>query len=73
MCLACLNFFSVFGQNKTVPGQLKLLYPTIENLAVEWEITGDDNLNGTVIVQFREAGTKKWKTGMPLRRVPAGE
>ncbi len=47
-------------------------YPTIINLAVEWFIEGDDNLNGIVTVQFREKGEKEWKEGMPLRRVPAG-
>lgn len=67
-CLAQL-----FGQNNTQPGELKILWPTIINLAVEWEIQGDENLNGIVTVKYREAGTSEWFQGMPLRRVPAGE
>ncbi|MEA2064487.1 MAG: right-handed parallel beta-helix repeat-containing protein, partial [Gemmatimonadota bacterium] len=58
--------------DKTVPGKLTTPYPTITNLAVEWEIGGDDNLNGVVTVEYRMAGEKKWKQGMPLVRVPAG-
>ncbi len=60
-------------QNFTIPGEVVTPYPTIINLGVEWNIKGDDNLNGTVTVQFREKGTSDWKQGMPLRRVPAGK
>ncbi|GEM_PF-358054 len=66
-------FKSSFAQNFTVPGEVTTPYPTIINLGVEWNIRGDDNLNGTVTVQFREKGTSDWKQGMPLRRVPAGK
>ncbi len=61
-----------YGQDKTIPGEVKSPYPTIINLAVDWYIEGDDNLNGEVKVQFREKGKKDWQEGMPLRRVPAG-
>ena len=61
-----------YGQDKTIPGQVQSPYPTIINLAVDWFIEGDDNLNGEVKVQFREKGEKDWQEGMPLRRVPAG-
>ena len=68
-------FLSQFssGQDFTVPGEVTVPYPTILNLAVEWKIQGDENLNGIVYVQFREKGTVEWKDGMPLRRVPSGE
>ena len=42
-----------YGQDKTIPGQVQSPYPTIINLAVDWFIEGDDNLNGEVKVQFR--------------------
>ncbi len=61
------------AQDQTIPGKVTTPYPTIINLAVEWHIQGDDNLNGTVTVQYREEGTPGWRQGMPLRRVPAGE
>jgi hypothetical protein len=73
--LTVIFLFSLkaFPQNNTIPGEVTSPYPTIINLAVEWIIQGDDNLNGTVSVQFRQKGSKKWLEGMPLRRVPAGE
>jgi hypothetical protein len=62
----------VVAQNETVPGEITTPYPTIINLAVEWKIKGDDNLNGAVGVRFREKGKTHWQEGMSLRRVPAG-
>lgn len=61
------------AQDFTIPGEATTPYPTIINLGVEWNIRGDDNLNGTVTVQFREKETSDWMQGMPLRRVPAGK
>ncbi|MGH7955544.1 MAG: right-handed parallel beta-helix repeat-containing protein, partial [Opitutaceae bacterium] len=47
-------------------------YPTFINLAVEWLVEGDDNLNGVVTIGYRAAGQGEWREAMPLRRVPAG-
>jgi hypothetical protein len=60
------------AQDYTVPGAITTPYPTILNLAIEWQIRGDDNLNGRVNVKFREKGKTKWEQAMPLRRVPGG-
>lgn len=57
----------------TIPGQINTPYPTINNLAVEWLIDGDDNMTGVVTVYYREKGHAVWRHGMPLFRVPAGE
>ncbi|MEX2231374.1 MAG: right-handed parallel beta-helix repeat-containing protein [Cyclobacteriaceae bacterium] len=64
---------SATAQRQTIPGEIISPYPTVENLSVEWFITGDDNQNGTVKVKFRKKGNATWQEGMPLRRVPAGE
>lgn len=64
---------NTIAQDYTIPGEVTTPYPTIINLAVEWNIQGDDNQNGIVTVQFREKGKLKWNQGMPLRRIPAGE
>jgi len=75
---ASLNgLMPVFGKNRftyspTVAGEVTSPYPTVHNLAVEWLIDGDFNLTGVVTVQFREKGSRRWRQGMPLRRVPAG-
>ena len=60
-------------QNQTIPGEVRAPYPTLLNLALEWKISGDDNNNGVVAVQYRKKGDTQWLQGMPLRRVPAGE
>ena len=73
LLLLLLSGAEGFSQNKTSPGRLITLYPTLINLAVEWEIQGDDNLNGVVSVMFREKGKSDWQQGMPLFRVPAGQ
>jgi hypothetical protein len=62
-----------FGLDATIPGELTVPYPTITNLAVEWEIKGDDDLDGVVEVEYRMAGENKWRRGMPLVRVPADD
>jgi len=61
------------AQDHSIPGEINTLFPTVKNLAVEWNIEGDDNLNGRVEVAYRVIGTNAWKEGMPLFRVPAGE
>jgi hypothetical protein len=60
------------AQNSTTPGEISTPYPTVTNLAVEWKVQGDDNLNGVVAVKYRRAGEESWRPAMPLRRVPAG-
>ena len=69
--ISCLSM-QVYSQNYTIPGAITTPYPTFRNLAVEWNIQGDDNLNGSVTVWFREGGEKSWHQGMSLFRVPAG-
>jgi cysteine-rich repeat protein len=56
----------------TVAGAVTTPYPTYENLSVEWAITGDDDADGVVTVRYRAMGASAWRTGLPLRRVPAG-
>ena len=58
--------------NATVPGTTSAPYPTLQNLSLEWAISGDANHNGVVNVRYRPQGSSTWKSGMALRRVPAG-
>lgn len=62
----------VLAADPTVAGAVTTPYPTYENLSVEWAITGDDDLDSVVTVRYRTQGTSAWRTGLPLRRVPAG-
>jgi hypothetical protein len=69
---AALCAAAALAQNSTIPGEISTPYPTVINLAVDWKIQGDDNLNGVVTVKYRRAGETAWRAAMPLRRVPAG-
>ncbi len=69
----CFIAAASFAMDKTVPGEVTTPYPTITNLAVEWQITGDDDEDGQVRVWYRMAGKADWAEGMPLRRIPAGK
>ena len=55
------------------PGAVTAPYPTLENIALEWALTGDDNANATATVRFRKTGSGAYRDGLPLFRVPAGE
>lgn len=63
---------SASAADSTVPGEITTPYPTLTNLAVEWRIEGDDNLNATCAVRYRQVGDTTWREEMPLCRVPAG-
>jgi parallel beta-helix repeat protein len=58
--------------NATVAGALSFPFPTINNISVEWLITGDDDLDAAVAVRYRRQGDTAWSPGMDLRRIPAG-
>jgi hypothetical protein len=55
----------------TTPGVATLPSPTTRALTIEWPITGDADLDATVLVRYRATGGA-WRAGLPLRRVPAG-
>jgi hypothetical protein len=58
--------------NASVPGTVTTPHPTLQNIAVEWDFSGDDNANAQVSVRYRVKGTSGWSKGMPLLRVQAG-
>ncbi|MFO0729068.1 MAG: MYXO-CTERM sorting domain-containing protein [Myxococcota bacterium] len=70
-CL-CLSFSSAaLAQAASTPGTAVAPHPTLENIAVEWPVSGDDNHNGSVSVRYREVGGN-FRPAMPLMHVPAG-
>jgi hypothetical protein len=73
LLLQLFVFFPAIAQNNSIPGAITTPYPTVINLAFEWLIEGDDNMNGVVTVLFRERGNNEWQEGMPLFRVPEGQ
>ena len=66
LLLAGLNAYAETG---TRAGQFVVEHPTLLNLGFEWAISGDDNRNATVAVQFRAAGESAWRPALPLLRI----
>jgi chitodextrinase len=60
------------GANAVVAGAVMTPFPTLNNITVEWAVSGDANRNSEVAVRYRAQGTTAWSQGMALRRVPAG-
>src|SRR5262245_56183106 len=57
--------------NSTVPGTITT-YTTIQNAGIKWTITGDDNNNCAVQVEYRRLGEATWRLAQPLWRVETG-
>src|SRR5579884_52599 len=60
---------SAFADNVVHPGTPTLDRPTLTALGLQLPITGDDNFNAQVSVQYRVTGTSKWFNALPLFRV----
>ncbi|GMV14495.1 MAG: hypothetical protein AMXMBFR56_27190 [Polyangiaceae bacterium] len=70
--LALVSARSAFAQNATTAGNATAPYPTLENVSLEWLVSGDANANGVAKVRYRKSGDATWLDGLPLLRVPAG-
>lgn len=57
--------------NGTTPGTLTA-YTTVLSAGFEWFITGDDNGNCSVTLEYRKLGDVTWKPAQPLLRVEHG-
>jgi hypothetical protein len=55
--------------DKVTPGELIIDPPTLINLGFEWVISGDDNHNAKVEVEYRRKGEAAWHPAMPLLRL----
>ena len=61
------------ASDATTPGEVTTPFPTLNHLAVEWQIEGDDDLDATCEVKVRKEGETAWRDAESLRRVPAGK
>ena len=59
----------LLAQNATQAGKFTIEHPTLRNLGFEWVISGDQNRNAEVTVQFRKVGDSAWRDGLPLVRM----
>ena len=68
-CLLAAGASPAMAANSTVPGTLVTDPPTIMALGFSWEISGDDNRNCVVQLDYRQSGSSAWIRGMDLFRV----
>ena len=54
-------------QNSVSAGAVRV-DSTFHHIGVYWEITGDDDLDSTMTLEFRPAGTSDWKMAAPAMR-----
>ncbi|MCC6390410.1 MAG: hypothetical protein IT167_07390 [Bryobacterales bacterium] len=57
------------AQNATTAGRFIVEHPTLLNLGFEWSISGDNNRNAQVAVQYRAAGEQAWRNALPMLRI----
>jgi len=57
------------AQDSITAGRFTVEHPTLHNLGFEWSITGDDNRNASVAVEFRRVGDSSWREALPLVRI----
>ncbi len=63
---------SALAADGSVAGAVTTPYPTLQNVSIEWALTGDDNDNGVVTVRYKKQSEATFHDGLPLFRVPAG-
>ena len=69
LALILLTTPGLRADNAVHAGQFVVEPATLICLGFEWAITGDDNRNATVEVNYRVAGQTAWKDAMPLLRM----
>lgn len=71
--MSFLSLLSLSAALATTPGEVTTPFPTINHLAVEWQIEGDDDLDAICEVTVRKEGETAWRDAEALRRVSAGK
>src|SRR5688572_9725011 len=70
---ACAFLFAVVldlhAENSVRAGAFVVEPPTLICLGFEWEITGDDNRNASVDVQYQRPTASEWNQALPLLRM----
>src|SRR5688500_2133792 len=69
LCSALVGIPAFAADTSAPAGDPVLDPPTLKSLGGYWKITGDDNKNATISLEYRKAGAGEWKKGLPLLRV----
>lgn len=59
---------AVFSQNYVIPGNNIRIDATYENISIYWDISGDDNFNSTLIIEFKKTTESVYKPGAVTMR-----
>jgi hypothetical protein len=57
------------GIASTTAGDLTVEPPTLISLGFDWRISGDENRNAAVQIEYRRTGETTWHKGLPLFRL----
>ena len=58
---------NAFAQNAVVPGEVRV-DATFQHVGVVWWIGGDDDLDSTMVAEFRRMGDPTWRPAAPAMR-----
>ncbi len=67
--LACLLAPVLVAQDNVVAGEVYVEPPTLISLGFEWPISGDDDRDASVTLEYRPLGGKTWQQGPPMLRI----
>jgi hypothetical protein len=59
----------VCAENAIASGDFVVEPPTLVSLGFEWKISGDDNRNASIEVNYRKRGEQSWRQALPLMRL----
>ena len=71
--LSLLFAAALCAQNSTQAGRFTVEHPTLLNLGFEWAISGDEDRDAAVSVEYRKVGDSQWRRAMPLVRIGGEE
>ena len=62
-----------WGENPATSGEFTVEPATLISLGFDWRISGDDNRNAAVTVNYRKKGDPDWRNSLPLMRLQREE
>ena len=67
--LACLLSPALVAQDRVIAGDVYVEPPTLISLGLEWPISGDDDRDAAVNLEYRKLGDQVWQQGPPMLRI----
>ena len=67
--LGCLLSPVLVAQERVIAGDVYVEPPTLISLGLEWPISGDDDRDATVTLEYRPLGGRVWQQGPPMLRI----